>query len=314
VTLNIRTAVVQARRRNARGILHASNHCMKPKECVMAITPAGLQQLSSNVIQLYRDLARLATTIPATDDTKENLVSAEDGAKEYPATALGANAGEIPRVTLNRLLKLCHSVLLQQEDFIWFRRAHVQQPLNGWRATCRASWHDQAAFEAGTELWGVLGSDAPRFPPQSGDPVPELLQGYEEGVAISSPDIQWEGYHTWSDENDGWEAKAMEVTLRAEAARAFEICVAECAPVQQPIELAAEFIGSLDPELSKILQIASSGQSADDRMRAIYEIDSRCLAFDSTKWGTILGVSSGMVRKTTWWKKDRANHINKADS
>jgi hypothetical protein len=58
-------------------------------------------------------------------------------------------------------------------------------------------------------------------------------------------------------------------------------------------------------EDGKILKIARSGDSADDRMRAIYRIDTRVLAWDSPRWGCVLGITDAAARKTKWWKVDR---------
>jgi hypothetical protein len=48
-----------------------------------------------------------------------------------------------------------------------------------------------------------------------------------------------------------------------------------------------------------------STKSADERMRAIYAIDSRALGWKSTRWAAILSVSAPAVRQTDWWKTYR---------
>ncbi|HEX3598802.1 MAG TPA: hypothetical protein VHU84_01595, partial [Lacipirellulaceae bacterium] len=139
-----------------------------------ATSPAALQQLSDDIISLYRRTADFGTR--ANSNTLGTAERAAEG--------------------INRLLNLAYNVLIRRNEgeYVWFRRAHVQQPLAGWRESCRASWHDQAALEAGKVLWDFVGSDAGRFPPELGDRPPLRVRMSPADLAsfrIWTPDLQW---------------------------------------------------------------------------------------------------------------------------
>ena len=57
------------------------------------------------------------------------------------------------------------------------------------------------------------------------------------------------------------------------------------------------------------LAAARSSRSCDDRMRDIFAIDERVIAYNSNKWAEILGVTPSAVRQCPWWKEDRARVI-----
>lgn len=62
----------------------------------------------------------------------------------------------------------------------------------------------------------------------------------------------------------------------------------------------------LGEESRDILDIANSTKkSADTKMREIYRIDRRFLAWDSPKWASLLKVDPAAIRKTAFWKADR---------
>jgi hypothetical protein len=65
----------------------------------------------------------------------------------------------------------------------------------------------------------------------------------------------------------------------------------------------------LGPENAKVLKIAQSGLSVDDRIRAICAIDIRFISWDSRGWAELLGVADGAVRNTPYWKEDRKRAI-----
>jgi hypothetical protein len=46
-------------------------------------------------------------------------------------------------------------------------------------------------------------------------------------------------------------------------------------------------------------------RTADERMRAIYAIDSRVVGWTSGKWAEALTVTDAAVRQTDWWRTDR---------
>jgi hypothetical protein len=50
------------------------------------------------------------------------------------------------------------------------------------------------------------------------------------------------------------------------------------------------------------LDIARSSKSTDQKMRDIYEEDSRTLGWTSRAWGDLLGVTDAAVRSTDFWK------------
>lgn len=62
----------------------------------------------------------------------------------------------------------------------------------------------------------------------------------------------------------------------------------------------------LDPE---ILEVVQSGQSSDDKMRRICDIDRRFLGFDSEQWANLLGVKGGAIRKNPFWTTGRKRAI-----
>jgi hypothetical protein len=68
----------------------------------------------------------------------------------------------------------------------------------------------------------------------------------------------------------------------------------------------------LGDESQQVLNVARSGQSADDKMRAICGIDRRFLAYTSAQWADLLEVSDAAIRKTPFWRHDRPQAI-KAD-
>jgi hypothetical protein len=62
-----------------------------------------------------------------------------------------------------------------------------------------------------------------------------------------------------------------------------------------------------DESTFAIIKIAQDkAKSADERMRNIWVIDNRVLAWNSPKWAKVLGVTDAAVRKTDWWKVDRS--------
>jgi hypothetical protein len=61
----------------------------------------------------------------------------------------------------------------------------------------------------------------------------------------------------------------------------------------------------IEPEDARILGIAQSDASTDEKLRAIYDIDYRVVAWKSPRWSKLLGVSDAMIRDTSWWKVDR---------
>jgi hypothetical protein len=61
----------------------------------------------------------------------------------------------------------------------------------------------------------------------------------------------------------------------------------------------------LGEEGEKVLGIAHSDDTADDKMRAICGIDRRCLAWKSPLWADLLHVSEPAIRQTKFWKEDR---------
>lgn len=62
----------------------------------------------------------------------------------------------------------------------------------------------------------------------------------------------------------------------------------------------------LDSDQARIIAIADSPDiTADDKLRAIAEIDIRYAGKQSAELGTLLKVSDARVRQTEWWKVDR---------
>jgi hypothetical protein len=62
----------------------------------------------------------------------------------------------------------------------------------------------------------------------------------------------------------------------------------------------------LGPEEQRILGVALSDRSVDDKMRTICGIDRCWAAKQSPSWADLLGVSESAIRKTPFWRKDRA--------
>jgi hypothetical protein len=67
----------------------------------------------------------------------------------------------------------------------------------------------------------------------------------------------------------------------------------------------------LDKEGQKIMEIAHSTKSADDKMHEVVRVDSRFLAWDSERWGRLLDIKGSAVRKTRFWKETRKQMIGK---
>ena len=65
----------------------------------------------------------------------------------------------------------------------------------------------------------------------------------------------------------------------------------------------------LGEESAKVLSIANSKKSADDKMREICGIDLQFLAYSSPEWAVLLGVTDAAIRKTTFWNEDRHKAI-----
>jgi hypothetical protein len=65
---------------------------------------------------------------------------------------------------------------------------------------------------------------------------------------------------------------------------------------------AAEFF--LGEEMGKILKIAESDKSCDDKMRKICGIDRRYIPWKSPRWAKSLNVSEAAIRNTKFWKED----------
>jgi hypothetical protein len=65
----------------------------------------------------------------------------------------------------------------------------------------------------------------------------------------------------------------------------------------------------LGPENLKILEIVRSSATADEKMRKIYDIDKRFLAWDSPMWQRLLGVTSSAIRNTSFWIETRSRHL-----
>lgn len=68
-----------------------------------------------------------------------------------------------------------------------------------------------------------------------------------------------------------------------------------------------QFIAVVGGETAtRILAIAhDKSRSADEKMRAIYEMDARALGWKSTRWSDLLGVSDSAIRQTDWWIEAR---------
>jgi GTPase SAR1 family protein/Leucine-rich repeat (LRR) protein len=88
-------------------------------------------------------------------------------------------------------------------------------------------------------------------------------------------------------------------------------------PAGEPINNRNDFMEQLaqavgGPEGKKILQIANDNElSADEKMRRIFDVDRRCVAWKSPEWSRLLGVTPDAVRQTSWWKEDRKQYFNK---
>ncbi len=65
----------------------------------------------------------------------------------------------------------------------------------------------------------------------------------------------------------------------------------------------------LDEDGKKILTLARSDRSADERMRLIRAVNESYALWTSPKWADLLGVSEGAIRKTDFWKIDRKEAI-----
>jgi len=59
----------------------------------------------------------------------------------------------------------------------------------------------------------------------------------------------------------------------------------------------------------RILAIANSARSADVRMREIAELDAAAYGWRSPRWAALLNVSEPAIRKTNFWKTDRAERF-----
>jgi hypothetical protein len=171
--------------------------------------PAALQQLSNDVIQMYRDTAAFS--------------------KRAMAGEYGGAQGEAEQ-ELNRLLRLAYEVLVKRDEFFfWFRRAHAHNALGGGWAIHFPSWHDRAACDAGRILWESIVTPAPPFPPNPGDPPPPLVElGTNwEYLEMEGPIDDSQFWTTPIDQNDGWEVNWVEGMLQSEAALAYQMCLSE---------------------------------------------------------------------------------------
>ena len=65
----------------------------------------------------------------------------------------------------------------------------------------------------------------------------------------------------------------------------------------------------LGDESKEVLEIAKSDKTVDSKMRAICGIDRQFIPRNSGYWSKLLGVSAASIRKTSFWKVDRAKAI-----
>ncbi|MCI0460798.1 MAG: hypothetical protein L0Z62_27940 [Gemmataceae bacterium] len=61
-----------------------------------------------------------------------------------------------------------------------------------------------------------------------------------------------------------------------------------------------------DDNAIAIINVAKDAtKTADEKMRAIYAIDSRALGWTSEKWAKVLNVTGSAIRQVDWWRIDR---------
>jgi hypothetical protein len=67
--------------------------------------------------------------------------------------------------------------------------------------------------------------------------------------------------------------------------------------------------GLLDETALKVIQIAESDLSLEERLTAISALDCRFWGKGSPELGDLLSVSDGRIRQTNWWKNQRPRHL-----
>jgi hypothetical protein len=80
------------------------------------------------------------------------------------------------------------------------------------------------------------------------------------------------------------------------------------------VELMARAGLALGDSGRRVIQIATSEDSADGKMRKIVEIDAAAWGWKSPQWGQLLNVTDRAIRKTAFWREDRPRHFAAAAS
>jgi hypothetical protein len=74
----------------------------------------------------------------------------------------------------------------------------------------------------------------------------------------------------------------------------------------EPVDWTATLAAVADENAIAIIKVAEDPtKTTDEKMRAIYAIDSRAVGWDSPRWAKVLQVTPPAIRQTDWWRQER---------